>query len=79
MYNWRMNRKSVMIYSSILKGLDFWPSFQTDKNTLNYVEKEWSKKGKSQGNVFYLERIIECLVREMNDLKEEISFALIFF
>lgn len=30
-----------------------------------------------QGNVFYLERIIECLVPEMNDLKE-IFFALIF-
>lgn len=34
-----------MIYGRILKGLDFWPSFQTDKSTLSYVEKEWSKKG----------------------------------
>lgn len=35
------------------------------------------EKGWSQGNVFYLERIIECLVPEMSDLKETF-FARIF-
>lgn len=38
-----------MIYCRILKGLDFWLSFQTDKNTMNDVRKEWSKKDKAKG------------------------------
>lgn len=44
-----MNRNYVMIYCKILKSLDFWPSFQTDKTTMNYVEKERRKKDEAKG------------------------------